>query len=107
AGAAASPRAVAAAPPRAGAAALPRTASLRPGPPGTVGTVGRLPRPSQNAAAAQVRSAAVITSRETTATTIADPRGMTGASAAIRASSRGPTPPGKGMRTNPTDQASA
>jgi hypothetical protein len=32
---------------------------------------------------------------------------MTGASAAMRASSRGPTPPGNGMRMNPTDQASA
>jgi len=87
----------------AGAVALPWTGPAVP----PRAASGRPPRPSQNASAAQARSPIVSTSRETTATTIADPRGMTGARAAMKASSRGPTPPGNGMRTNPTDQASA
>jgi hypothetical protein len=49
----------------------------------------------------------VITTREVSATTSADADGMTGASTAIRASSRGPMPPGKKMIRKPTDQARA
>jgi hypothetical protein len=49
----------------------------------------------------------VITTREASATTSAEPRGMTGDRTAIRASSRGPMPPGNGMSRNPTVQASA
>ncbi len=56
---------------------------------------------------AQSRSPAVITTREASATTSADADGMTGASTAIRASSRAPMPPGTKMMTKPTAQASA
>ena len=49
----------------------------------------------------------VITTREASATTSADPDGMTGASTAMSATSRGPMPPGKKMIRKPTAQASA
>ena len=65
------------------------------------------PRPSARPVPAQARSPTVMTSLETSATTSAEPRGITGASAAISASSRGPTPLGKITSTKPTDQASA
>ena len=56
---------------------------------------------------AHTRSPIVITTREASATTSADADGMTGASTAISATSRGPMPPGKKMIRNPTAQASA
>jgi hypothetical protein len=58
-------------------------------------------------APAQARSPTVITTRETSATTSADADGMTGASTAMSATSRGPMPLGKKMIRNPTAQASA
>jgi hypothetical protein len=48
-----------------------------------------------------------MTTREASATTRADAAGITGASTAIRAISRGPMPPGKKTMRKPTDQASA
>ena len=48
-----------------------------------------------------------MTTREASATTSADADGMTGASTAMRATSRGPMPLGKKMIRKPTDQASA
>jgi len=56
---------------------------------------------------AQIRSPTVITTREASATTSADAAGMTGASTAMRASSRGPMPPGKKTMRKPADQARA
>ena len=56
---------------------------------------------------AQARSPIVMTTREARATTSADADGMTGASTAMRATSRGPMPLGKKMIRKPTDQASA
>ena len=58
-------------------------------------------------APAQARSPTVITTREASATTSAEPDGMTGASTAMSATSRGPMPPGKKMIRKPTAQASA
>jgi hypothetical protein len=49
----------------------------------------------------------VMTTREASATTSADADGMTGASTAMSAISRGPMPPGKNTMRNPTAQASA
>jgi hypothetical protein len=48
-----------------------------------------------------------MTTREASATTRADADDMTGASTAIRATSRAPMPPGTKMMRKPTDQASA
>jgi hypothetical protein len=48
-----------------------------------------------------------MTTRETSATASAEPRGMIGARTAIKASSRAPTPPGAGTIRTPADQASA
>jgi hypothetical protein len=58
-------------------------------------------------APAQARSPTVITTREVSATTSADADGMTGASTAMSATSRGPMPPGKKTIRKPTAQASA
>jgi len=58
-------------------------------------------------APAHTRSPSVITTREASATTSADADGMTGASTAMSATSRGPMPPGKKMIRKPTAQASA
>ena len=78
-------------------------------PAGTAGRIARvLPRgPSASPVPAHARSPIVITTREASATTSADADGMTGASTAISATSRGPMPPGKKMIRNPTAQASA
>jgi len=54
-----------------------------------------------------MRSEVVITTREIRAITSAAPRGMTGASAATRASSRGPIPPGNTTIKMPADHAIA